>query len=129
MFWGLRGASPVRILQSVASGLLGRDAFAGGAATAILGTLLHFFIATTAAAVYYAASRRLPLLTRRPVASGAAYGVAVYLFMQHVVLPLSAVTKRPFDPAVAAPMVLIHIACVGLPIALTVARAARTARA
>src|SRR6185503_11837029 len=57
---------PVRILQSVATGLLGRAAFSGGAATALLGTGLHFLIATGAAAVYYVASRRLALLRDRP---------------------------------------------------------------
>ena len=28
--WGLRGAKPIRILQSVASGLLGAKAYVGG---------------------------------------------------------------------------------------------------
>jgi hypothetical protein len=40
---------PVRIYQSVAAGLLGRESFQGGLASAALGMFLHFFIATTAA--------------------------------------------------------------------------------
>src|SRR6476661_2493078 len=44
---------------AIAAGLLGRQAFHGGAGTYILGVLLHFFIAFSAAAVYYGASRRL----------------------------------------------------------------------
>jgi hypothetical protein len=121
-FYGLRGVSPVRILQSVASGVLGSEAFSGGASTAALGAVLHFFIATSAAAVFYLVSRRLPVLLRQPVASGAAYGVAVYLFMNQVVLPLSAVAKRPFVLSTAIVMVGIHIVCVGLPIAFMVRR-------
>ena len=64
--------SPVRIYQSVAAGLLGRDSFQekGQLATAALGMLLHFFIATTAAAVYVAASTRLKLLLKQPVPCG-----------------------------------------------------------
>lgn len=31
VFFALRGAQPIRILQSIAAGLLGRAAFAGGA--------------------------------------------------------------------------------------------------
>jgi uncharacterized membrane protein YagU involved in acid resistance len=119
-FYGLRGVSPVRILQSIASGLLGAAAFTGGAPTAILGLCLHFVIATTAAAVYHSVSRRLTFLVRHAVVSGASFGVAVYLFMHHVVLPLSAVNKRPFSLSTAIAMVIIHIVCVGLPIALTV---------
>ncbi len=41
----LRGGSHVRMLQSIASGLLGADSFTGGAATAALGVLVHFTIA------------------------------------------------------------------------------------
>jgi uncharacterized membrane protein YagU involved in acid resistance len=114
--------NPVRILQSVASGLLGAAAFTGGAPTAVLGLFLHFFIALVAAAVYYIFSLRLTFLVRHPVPSGASYGVAVYLFMTYVVLPLSAVAKRPFDLGAALIMVGIHIVCVGLPIALVVWR-------
>jgi hypothetical protein len=48
--WGMRGVPAGRILQSVASGLLGRASYEGGWATVALGTFLHFFIATGAAA-------------------------------------------------------------------------------
>jgi hypothetical protein len=118
VFYGLRGVSPIRILQSVASGLLGAAAFSGGARTAALGFLMHVFIATSAAAVYYAASRKLEVLRRRPVLSGLLYGVVVYLVMNQVVLPLSSVAKRPFVLGTAVIMVIIHMLCVGLPIAL-----------
>jgi hypothetical protein len=124
-FHGLRGVSPVRILQGIASGLLGSASFTGGALTAALGFCLHFFIAIVAAGVYYLISRRLTLLRSRPVVSGTVYGVAVYLFMQNVVLPLSAVTRRPFSLSTALVMVVIHIVCVGLPIAFIVSRHSR----
>jgi hypothetical protein len=122
LVYGLRGVAPIRILQSVAGGLLGADAFKGGVKTAVLGAVLHFFIACVAAAVYYAASRRLRILLVRPVVSGLLYGVMVYLFMNDVVLPLSAVGRRPFVLSMALVMVAIHMLCVGLPIALVVSR-------
>lgn len=117
---GLRGVGPARVLRYIASGLLGAAALRGGAATAALGLLLHFVIATTAAAVYYAASRRIAVLAAHPVPSGLLYGVAVYFFMNLVVLPLSAVARRPFVPSPA--MIAIHMLCVGLPIALVLRR-------
>src|SRR5213594_3096116 len=61
------GAFSVRLLQGIASGLLGKDAFQGGLATAFLGLLCHFFIATSAAAVYYVASRRMAILVQHAV--------------------------------------------------------------
>jgi hypothetical protein len=98
-FYAFRGVSPVRILQSVAAGLLGKAAFEGGAPTAVLGICLHFSIALVVAAVFYLASRRLSVLVRGPVPSGASYGVAV---------PLAAVAKRPFVWSTALVQVAIH---------------------
>jgi len=119
--WGVRGVSPVRILQSIASGLLGANAYQGGLATAALGAALHLLIATTAAAVYFLASRKLSFLTQRAVTWGMLYGVTVYVFMYFVVLPLAGIKSR-FTLSAVAIAVITHIVCVGLPISLTVRR-------
>jgi hypothetical protein len=66
VFFGLRGVTPIRIAHSIAAGVLGRAAFQGGLATALLGLCLHFFIAFIIVAVFYLASRRVPALTRHP---------------------------------------------------------------
>lgn len=120
---GLSGVGPVRVLHSVAGGLLGPAAREGGLATAALGALLHFLIALVWAAVYWLASRRLDVLVRRPVACGLLYGAVVYAFMYFVVLPLSAVY---FKPSYAPSSVLLnaagHMLLVGLPIALAARR-------
>ena len=121
-----RGTKPPRVFQSVASGLLGKAAFDGGAGTAALGLLCHFTIATTAAAVYYLASRRLKFMVSRAVPCGILFGLCVYFFMYYVVLPLSAV---PFPrPSTWPPVVgglLIHMFGIGLPIALITKRFSR----
>lgn len=120
------GASPVRILQSIASGLLGRDAYQGGAATAALGAALHLFIATTIAAVYVAASVRVPVLARRPITCGFVYGLGVFLFMQYGVTTLSRIGWRPPAWPLVVNGVAIHMLGVGLPVALLTARWHRT---
>jgi hypothetical protein len=119
---GLRGRSPMWVLQSVASGLLGADSYKGGFATAALGAALHFFIATVATAVYYAASRKLKFLVRQAVVCGVLYGVAVYLFMNLIVLRLAFPLRISSTPAAVATGMTIIIFCVGLPIALIVRR-------
>ena len=127
IFFGFLGAPPIRIFHSIAAGLLGRDAArAGGLPTAFLGGFLHYFIAFGIVVTYYVASRKISFLTRRPWISGAVYGVLVYLFMNLVVLPLSAVQGGGFPPPFAILLngVLIHIFGVGLPSAFF----ARTAR-
>lgn len=120
---GLRGRAPIRVLQSIASGLLGADAYQGGFTVAALGAGLHFLIAFVATAVYYAASRKLKMLAQRAVDCGLTYGVVVYLFMYFIVLPLSAIrSKISYPLAAVATGLLIHMLCVGLPIALAVRR-------
>jgi hypothetical protein len=118
------GATPIRILQSIAAGLLGRDAFQGGTSAAALGLVLQFVIATGAAAAYYMASLRLPILLQRPSVCGTAFGVAVYIVMNFVVVPLSASPRGPFNWTLAPLIVLVHIVCVGLPIAWVISRRA-----
>lgn len=118
----LHGRSPQTVLQSVAGGLLGRDTYQGGWKTAALGLVLHFCIATIWATVYFAASRKLPLLTQQAVLCGLVYGVIVYAVMYMIVLPLSAWHTKFFNQPASVILtgVLIHLFCVGLPIALTI---------
>ena len=123
--WLRAGVGPVRVLHSVASGLLGVAAFDGGAKTAVLGLTLHFLIATGATVVFYLASRKMMFLIERPVTFGLLYGVAVYAFMNFVVLPLSNVARRPIPVSGRIIGVLIIMFCIGLPIALVVRRYSR----
>ena len=120
MTWVPQGVPASVILKGIASGWLGIQAFHGGFATATLGLGLHFLIAIIAAAVFYAVSRKLRWLVRRPYLSGVLYGVAVYLVMYWIVLPLSRFHRGRFSVAHTIVAVLTHIVCVGLPIALVV---------
>src|SRR6185295_13433262 len=79
--WLISGVTPVRIFQTVASGLLGPASFNGGTQTAVLGLVLHFLIASAWAAVYYLASRRVSFLIDQTMIAGVLYGVLVWLFM------------------------------------------------
>jgi hypothetical protein len=124
--WLRAGVAPVRIMQSVASGLLGQAAYSGGTKTAALGVVLHYLIATTWTIVFYFASRKLRFLIAQPVIWGLVYGVIVYAFMNFVVLPLSAFPQlRP--PTLTGRLIglLIIMFCIGLPIALIVRRFAK----
>jgi len=120
-----QGVAPETLFQYIASGLLGRESFNGGWRTAALGVACHFAIAFSAAAVYYAASLVWSALYRKPWICGPIYGIAVYLFMQHVVLPLSAVARRHVAHLVTANLLFSDIFFVGLPIALTARHSAR----
>lgn len=118
VFVGLRGVPPVRVLQSVASGVLGRGAYAGGWGAAMLGLAMHFTIAFAAVGIYLLASRRLRFLARSPFVWGPLYGVAFWLGMNLVVVPLSAAVIGQPTPASTINGLLIHALGVGLPSAL-----------
>jgi len=116
----LNGRPPQRVLQSIATGWLGKQSYTGGTATAALGLVTHYFIACVAAAVYWAASRSWPQLVRSAWRWGAGYGLVVYATMYEIVLPLSAIHHRiSRTPQALITGLLIHVFCVGLPIALT----------
>jgi hypothetical protein len=126
IFYGLiLGVPPIRIFQSVASGLLGRASYDGGVPTFLLGILLHFVVASCIAAVYYVASLKLPILIRHAVVCGLIYGVLAYLGMNYVVIPLSAASSGRFSLRTFLPAIIGHALLVGLPIALLARRSAQ----
>jgi len=129
IFFGMRfGLTPMRILHSVAAGLLGRDAArAGGMKTALLGLFLHFLNAFIIATIFFVASLILPMLIRRAVLWGLLYGVAVYFVMNYVVIPLSAIGPRTASTPwpVLLNGVIFHALLIGLPIALFAKRSAK----
>lgn len=128
-FWAVKADVPaLRILQDVASGLLGPAAFEGGLSTAGFGLALHYGIALTMALVYFLAARRQPVLRRHPTRAGAVYGLALYVIMNHVVVPLSAAAPVSTDPTWVASSVAVHVGLIGVPIAIFATLAIREGR-
>jgi len=122
--------SPFRMLQGIASAVLGPKSFDYGYATAAMGLVMHFSVALAAALVFYWLSRRIPAMLEWPVVSGILYGIFWLFVMYRGVIPLLAALrplyianapKRPL-PAIWPLPLLIHITCVGLPISLSIAR-------
>jgi hypothetical protein len=121
------GYAPARLLKGIAAGLLGRSAVEGGFSTAALGLLMHFTMALTLAAIFYALSRRLPLPQKLlgVVAVGMLYGAAVFAVNNFATSPLLSWVRSLYlhtPISFKAPMgwsqLVIHLFCVGLPIAL-----------
>ena len=130
------GYAPARLLKGVAGGLLGRSAVEGGFSTAALGLLMHFTMALTVAAIFYALSRRLPLPQKLSgvVAVGLLYGAAVFAVNNFATSPflswvrsLYLQTPISFKPPMGWSQLVIHLFCVGLPIALVMSRYAPAA--
>ncbi|HXS19760.1 MAG TPA: hypothetical protein VN735_00945 [Steroidobacteraceae bacterium] len=107
--------------RGIASGLLGASAFKGGAGVWLLGLAAHYSILIVAALIYGAASRRLPFLRVNFIVCGLFYGIAIYLVMNLIVLPLSAVPfpVGPFTVATLRHDIIAQMLLVGMPIALS----------
>ncbi len=120
------GASPLVVFQSIAAGALGKSAFSEGLPAAALGVAVHLLISLVSAGAFVGAALRWPLLLRRPWLSGMLYGVAVYLVMTFVVLPLSAIGFRlPKSLPLWTLSFSIHLFAFAVPIALVARRLLR----
>lgn len=108
-----------RVLQSIASGLLGSASYTGGATTAILGFVLHFGIALGWATAYFLVYRRSPGLRRYvstnggAIVAGLALGALVWLVMDFVVLTLSAARYVPVTSKYFIIQLIGHAVLVG----------------
>lgn len=128
------GFSPVRLLQNVAGALLGPKTYEFGFVSAALGLAMHFTVALAWMAVLYLLTRRFPALLRWAPLTGLVYGALVFLAMFRVVIPLTMELKSLYLanvtrtlPALRLPQFIIHLFCVGLPMALAAKRFAKPA--
>ncbi len=113
-----KGVGPERILQSVASGLLGKAAFTGGAQAAAIGFAAHYAIMLVFALAWALLAGRWAPARRKPYAAGALYGLGTFFVMNYVVVPYSAAARWPhWTPVMLAHALMVHVVFVGLVLA------------
>jgi len=119
----LRDISPIVILQSVASGVLGRHAYAGGSTSATLGIGLHFLMTIIMSLGFVILARTHLVLRAHPIVSGVAYGLVLFILMNFVVVPLSlAYPGKTPQGLMLLGALLAHVFLVGVPISLVARR-------
>jgi hypothetical protein len=123
----LVGAPFARVWQGVATGWIGKPALEMGAVSTALGIVTHFAIAVVMAGAYAVAATRLAVIYRRPWLCGVLYGLALYLVMYRVVLPLRFPETFPRWDGVQSWMDIAAHVGVGLIIALVLSRRPRPA--
>lgn len=116
--------------HAIAAGWLGSAAAKeSGVLGALLGVVSHTGILLVAAALYVFASRKVTLLARWPLVFGPMFGFAVFMFMNYVVVPLSAAPRPGVNPLEMNPTkpldLASHLFLVGTPIALAAWKARR----
>jgi hypothetical protein len=129
IFYGLRGVAPIKIPQSIASGILGRAAYSDGVPSVLLGLAAHLFIALVWATIFVLAARAVPFLEHRAIASGLVYGAFIYAVMYYLVLPYTNIYPRiDPSPGVRLNSIAAMVFLVGLPISLANRRFAPSSR-
>ncbi len=121
VYFIFKGLNPKQVLQFIASGFFGNEAFTGGLLMAAVGLLLHFAIAFAFAAAFFMVYPNIKLLHKNIWVTGLVYGLFIWLFMNLLVLPNSNIAKSPKD-IVSFIEAVWHMALVGLPIALLTAK-------
>ena len=111
---------PIRILQSIGSGVFGKNSFQMGYTSAAVGFIAHFTILIIAAAIFNAARRRSAFLREHAYVSGMVLGVGIYLTMNYIVLPLSAAPHFTSTPVGAISDFSVHVLLLGPAISLVV---------
>ena len=101
---------PNRILQTVASGLLGKASYQGGWTTVILGLALQVAMSLVIALVYNLAVAEVAVIREGPLLYGALYGVVTYVVMNFVVVPLSRAHPKPrWTPQSVIAMLIVMV--------------------
>ncbi len=114
------------VLRTVASGPFG-DSAAESLLGVPLGLGVHFAIMAIMAAVYVIAASRVPALARHWAVAGLLYGVALWIVMYGIVIPLRWPGAPSREPLAIAQQLISHCLLVGLPIAwIARSRGART---
>jgi hypothetical protein len=118
----LKKVTAFQILQGIASGIFGKEAFSGSTSMAVYGVVFHYFNAFCFTAFYFFLFPRISFLQHQKVMSGLLYAVFAWAVMQFIVLPLSNVNMSPLKLTNALISIVILMVCLGLPISFLTAR-------
>lgn len=117
----VRGNQPMNMLRFVASGPF-PDATQWGTQGSLLGLAVHFALMAIMVTVFMLAASRWRALWEKPYLWGLLYGLATYVVMNLIVVPLRWPAAFPPSPLSVATQLFCHIVLVGIPIALIARR-------
>lgn len=113
-----RKTTPGIVLEYIASGIFGTDAFSGDPQYVIIGLLAHFFIAFMCALTYFILFPQLKFLHKSILLSSFLVSVIAWAVTTRIIVPLSKIQPGPFNIEKALIAVAILYFCIGIPITL-----------
>jgi hypothetical protein len=110
--------TPDVVLKYIASGVFGKDAFAGGTGMILFGLLMHFLIVFACTLVYFQIYPKLKLLHLNIFLSSLFIALIAWTVTTRLVVPLSKIKPPPFNLTKAFIAIAILYACIGLPVSI-----------
>lgn len=107
--------NPVVVLNYIASAVFSRAAFTGGTLMALWGLFFHYVVTLFWAILFFMIYRKVNGVTGSNIITGIVYALVIWLGMNLVVLPLSAIPSMPFNIRSALTGAAILVIAVGLP--------------
>lgn len=114
--------SPGIVLQYIASGLFGNDAFAGGYKMMAMGLFFHFVIAFACTAIFFIFFPHIKLLHRSILFNSILIALIAWLVTNLAIMPLSRVSQGNFEISRTLIALAFLVVCIGLPIAIAAKR-------
>lgn len=114
--WLSNAVTPTRVLQYIASGYFGSEAFAGGPRMAGWGLLFHYLVAFSFTTTFFFLFAKNNFLARHKVLTAIGYGLLIWIVMNLLVLPMSRVPVSKMEPVAIIKGMAILILAMGLPL-------------
>jgi hypothetical protein len=116
----LTGVFPLKMFYGIAAGAVGlKSALNGGPAIFALGVLIHYFISFSFTLFFFLLYPALSKVSLNKYLNGLLYALFVWLIMNFIVLPLTALPGKPFVLNIHQVIgFLILVVVFGLPISI-----------
>ena len=113
------GTTPDIILKYIASGVLGKDAFAGSYGVMIMGLLFHYFIAFACTFVFFLLYPKIKFLHGSIILNSLLIALVAWTITTRLIIPISKIQPGAFNIKKAFMAVAILFICIGLPISIS----------
>ena len=110
------------ICKYIASAVFGPSARTGGNEMVVAGLAFHYTIALLFTVFFFIIFSKLGLMIVNRLVTGILYGIFVWVVMNRVVVPLSAIGSQKFNLNSAIIACGILIICIGIPLAMLAPR-------
>jgi len=116
-FYIKTGKDPLLVPKYIASAVFGDTAYSGKNMV-LYGFLFHYFIALCWTVLFFLLYPKIHWLWENRLLTGIIYGIAIWLVMTRIIVPLSKASTGAFDIKQAVIGILILVVAIGIPLSL-----------